>query len=302
MSYDIAIIGSGPAGLTAAIYARRAGLETVIFEKFFPGGQVMKTDSVDNYPAVPNKISGAELGSLLHSHAASFGPTFINEEVIKIDLESDEKIITTSKNVITAKTVIIATGATPRPLDLPAEKRLTGSGISYCATCDGAFFRNKHVAIIGGGNTAVEDALYLANLCEKVYLVHRRDEFRADDILVKRMIENDKIETKLNCIVEAIHGDNMLESIDILNNKTEERLSLEISGMFVAVGSLPQNQLFKDKLELDKGGFIITNEFMQTSLPGVFAAGDVRTTPLRQIVTAAADGAIAANSAVAYLA
>lgn len=292
----MAIIGAGAAGLSASIYARRAGLSVAIFEKIMPGGQAATTPDIDNYIGFPDEISGMELMERFYNHAMKFEPELIYEEICSIDFDAVPKKICTDNKEYTADSIIIASGATPRELGVEGERRLRGRGVSYCATCDGMFFKGKNVAVIGGGNTAAEDALYLVNLCEKVYIVHRRDELRADKSLVARVLDCVKIQPVWNAKVSEIVGQDSVEGIVL---DTGEKL--DVSGVFVAVGVTPSNCLVRNVLELDGGGFIITDEKMQTSVPGVFACGDVRNTPLRQVITAASDGAVAASAASEYV-
>ena len=299
--YDIAIIGGGPAGLTAAIYARRAGLKTAIFEKFFHGGQAATTYNIDNYPGFPEGIGGVELAEAFYNHTKAFSPDFYGARVSQLELECEEKEIVTETETVKAKAVILAMGATPRPLGLKNELDFRGKGVSYCATCDGAFFRKKTVCVVGGGNTAIEDALYLANLCEKVYLIHRRDEFRAGKMLTDKLAEHENIEVIFDSVVDELVGEDVLEGIIVRNVKTDVTAQIAVLGVFVAVGIIPSNTIVKDILKLDEQGFIKTDMAMRTSIDGVFAAGDIRVSPLRQVVTAAADGAVAAHSAAQYL-
>lgn len=294
--YDIAIIGAGPAGYTAAIYAGRAGLTSIVFEKFSPGGQMGITSNIENYPGV-FPADGFDLTQKMMKQAKSFGAVMKSEEVSAVSLEGESKKITTKKHEYEAGAVIIASGAKPRLLGVPGEERLTGRGVSYCATCDGMFYRGKNVIVNGGGDTAVEDALYLSNICEKVVVVHRRDEFRASPHGVKKLREKGNVELILSAVIEEISGENAVESVKLKNTKTGETTVLPCDGVFVAVGRIPDTELYRGILRLDENGYIIAGEDCKTSVEGVFAAGDVRTKQLRQIVTACADGACAVRSA-----
>ena len=292
---DVLIIGSGPGGMTAAIYAARAGLRTVIFEKTSIGGQMAYTNEIENFPGI-EKTSGFELASTLDKQAKSFNTEYINEEVKSIKKEGSLFSVVTSNNEYYAYTVILALGASPRNLGLESEKRLRGSGVSYCATCDGNFYRGAEVAVIGGGNTAFEDALFLANICKKVYIIHRRSEFRAEKILQEQVKKTENIEIIANSIPKDILGKFEVEGIVITDNEGNEK-TIPVQGVFVAVGTIPNSEAFRDFVDVNDAGYIVTDKNMQTSVPGVFAVGDVRDTVLRQIVTACADGAIAAQAA-----
>lgn len=292
---EVAIIGAGPGGMTAAIYAARAGFKTVIFEKSTVGGQMSYTNEIENFPGI-DKTSGFDLAMILDGQAKKFDTKYINEEVRGINKEGNLFSITTSSGKYFAYTVILALGASPKNLGLESESRLRGSGVSYCATCDGNFYRGADVAVIGGGNTAIEDALFLANICRKVYVIHRRDEFRAEKILVEQAKKISNIEFVVNSIPEDILGKFEVEGI-VIANKNGEKKTIEVQGVFVAIGTNPNSGLVKDFVKLNDYGYIITDNNMQTSVSGIFAVGDVRDTVLRQIVTACADGAIAAQSA-----
>ena len=298
--YDLIIIGGGPAGLTAGIYAMRSQLKTLLLEKMIPGGQVLTTYEVENYPGFAEKILGQTLMDNMEKQARNLGLEIKLEDVTDVELEPSEKIITTSEATYKAKSVIIATGASPRSLQINGEKEFTGRGVSYCATCDGFFFKNKEIAIVGGGNTALEEALYLSNIVSKVTLIHRRDEFRAVKILQERVFNNKKIDILFNSIVVEITGDKKANTLKIKNVKTEKIKDFIVDGLFISIGLLPNTSLFENKL-LFEDGFIKSDEEMRTSIAGVFAAGDVRSKSVRQIVTAAADGAIAALTAEKYL-
>ncbi len=298
--YDLLIVGAGPAGMTAAIYAKRAKLNTLMFEKSFPGGQVVNTYEVDNYPGLPN-ISGYELVDKMRSHAENLGIEIKTEEINAIDIHEPVKVIKTDKNEYKTKTLIIATGAKWKKLGVKGEKELTGLGVSYCATCDGAFYNGKTVAVIGGGDVAVEDAIFLSNLCKKVYLLHRRDELRAVKILQDKLFELENIEILWNTQVKEVIGENKVEKITVINTSTKDEYELEIDGLFVGIGTEPNINFFEDILDKDAQGYIITDVNCETNVKGIYAAGDVANKPLRQIVTAVSDGAVAVYSAERYI-
>ncbi len=293
--YDLIIIGQGPAGLSAALYAGRAGLKTLVLEKEFSGGQMGLTYEIDNYVGV-DKISGIDLAMNMLSHAKKFGGEFKSENVVNIDLNSDIKVVETTKAKYEAKSVILALGAKPKKLDIVGEQKLASAGVSYCATCDGNFYKSKTTVVIGGGNTAVEDAIFLSRLCEKVYIIHRREEFRAEKKLVEELKELNNVEFVLNSVPLSINGEQKVESISIKDNKTSEERTINVDGVFVAVGTIPTTSLIENHIELDSNGYIKTNERMQTSVKNVYAVGDCRNTVLRQVVTSVADGAIAATT------
>lgn len=290
-TYDLIIIGSGPAGLAAAIYAQRAKLDTIVIEEnFVSGGQVVTTYEVDNYPGLPG-ISGMDLGTTLREHAEKMGAVFVRDKVLELELEGAEKTVTGKKETYRARTVILATGAKHRMLGIPGEQELSGMGVSYCATCDGAFFRGKTVAVAGGGDVAVEDAIFLARACEKVYLIHRRDELRAARILQERLMALDNVEILWDTVVDEICGENKVEALKLTQKKAGEKKELAVDGIFIAVGITPNSELVQGKLDMDEQGYIRAGEDGVTSVAGVYAAGDVRTKQLRQILTAASDGA-----------
>jgi len=293
-NFDLIIIGAGPAGLSAAIYAVRAGLDVAVFEKMFAGGQIVSTYEMENYPGFVDAVTGPDLAYKFEAHARKFGVHIIYEGISEILTNGDEKIVKTSKGEYFAKGIILAMGANPKPLGIAREKQLIGSGVAYCASCDGAFYKGKDVAVVGGGNTAVEDALFLAKFCSKVYLIHRRDVLRADAIIAKRVAAEPKIVKVFDSVVTEILGDKV-ESITVENVKTGFLENIAVSGLFVAVGTAPQTALVKDLVKLSKSGHIITDEEMRTSVARVYAVGDIREKVLRQVITAAADGAIAAT-------
>ncbi len=292
--YDLIIIGQGPAGLSSALYAGRAGLKTLVLEKEFAGGQMGLTYEIDNYVGVDN-ISGVDLAMNMLAHAKKFGADFKSENVSALSLEGDIKTVTTTKNEYEAKSVVLALGAKPRKLEIDGEQRYSGSGVSYCATCDGNFYKGKSVAVIGGGNTAIEDAIFLSRLCEKVYLVHRREEFRGEKKLVDELKTLSNVELVLNHVPLKIEGQMKVESITLSNVVTKEERKLNVDGVFVAVGTIPTTALVENNVKLDEKNYIITNEKMETSVKNVYAVGDCRNTVLRQVVTSVADGAIAAS-------
>ena len=303
MIYDVIIIGSGPAGLAAGVYAQRARLSSIIIEKeYMSGGQILNTYEVDNYPGLPG-INGFDLGMKLREHCEGLGAEFVTAEVKKVSLAEDgqTKLVQTAEETYQAKTVILAMGAGHRLLEVPGEEEFTGMGVSYCATCDGAFFKDRVTAVVGGGDVAVEDALFLARGCEKVYLIHRRDSLRAAATLQEKATENEKIEILWDTVVTGIQGHEQVESIGLLNKKTGEERSLPVDGVFVAVGNQPNSKIVTELLHLDKNGYISADETGVTEIPGIFVAGDIRTKQLRQIVTAVSDGANAVTSVQNYL-
>ena len=297
---DIVIIGAGPAGLTAAIYARRAGYGAVVLEENIYGGQIATTSEVENYPGF-RQISGADLSMKLYEHAEALGARIRFEPLTGCELQGPIKRLSVSGGELRARAVIIAGGAKRRQAGCPGEERLRGRGVSYCATCDGAFYRGKTVAVIGGGNTALEDALFLANSCSVVHLIHRREEFRAVPALQQAVRERENIRLHLGKTVDEILGENAVESLRLSDRQTQAQELLTVSGVFVAIGTQPDNTLYSGQLPVDEQGYFLAGEDCQTPLPGVFVAGDCRKKPLRQIVTATADGAVAATMAAAYL-
>lgn len=297
--YDLIIVGGGPAGITAAIYANRAMLNFLFFEKAFAGGQIINTYEIDNYPGIKN-ISGFELSNLFMEHATSLGVQMTNEEVTEI-IPGDVHKVVTSSGTYYAKTIILSTGAESRKLGAEGELKYASRGVSYCATCDGAFYRGKKTAVIGGGDVAVEDAIYLSRMCEKVYLIHRRNELRALKTLQDKLFKLPNVEVVWDTEVSEIYGNEFVEGIRVFNNKTGEKSEIAVDGVFVAVGTTPNSSLLKGIVDMDESGWIITNEDCETTVTGIFAAGDVRSKNLRQIITGAADGAIAASACQKYL-
>lgn len=299
--YDLIIIGSGPAGLSAAIYGKRAGLNLLVVEKApMSGGQVLNTYEVDNYPGMPG-INGFDLGMQFRAHADKLAVEFREGCVTSIENQGDKKLVTVEGELLESKTVILASGAEHAHLNVPGEEKLSGRGVSYCATCDGAFFRGRTVAVAGGGDVALEDAIYLAGICEKVYLIHRRDELRGAQVLQQELKALPNVEFLYSHIVTEIQGENEVENLRIKNLKTEEEFDLVVEGIFVAVGIRPDSTLIKDMVDCDEGGYVLVGEDCSTNVPGLYVAGDIRKKPIRQIVTAAADGANAAVSAGNYV-
>ena len=299
--YDIIIIGSGPAGLSAAIYAQRACLDTIVIEKNgISGGQVLNTWEVDNYPGFPG-VTGFELSRQFREHANKLGARVVQDEVVQVELSGNVKKVVCEEETYEARCVILASGAHHRTLEVPGEEELRGAGVSYCATCDGAFFRGRTGAVVGGGDAALEDAIFLARMCEKVYIVHRRDKLRGAKRLQERLQALENIEFVWNSETAAIEGNGQVEALRLRQTQTGEERRLDVDGVFIAVGIAPESELYAGQLELDEQGYIRADESGQTSVPGVFAAGDVRTKALRQILTAASDGANCVASAERYL-
>ncbi|WP_346961434.1 thioredoxin-disulfide reductase [Clostridium sp.] len=299
--YDTIIIGGGPAGLSAGLYASRSRMKTLIIERAKYGGQATTTDELENYPGSIEECTGTTLSQRMRQQAEDFGTEFVKDEVVDTVLEGDVKVIKCRKGEYQAKTIIIATGATPRLGGFKNEIELRGRGVSYCATCDADFFTELDIAVIGGGDSAITEATYLAKFGETVTVIHRRDSLRAAKSLQEKAFANPKIKFIWDSVVEEANGDEILESLTIKNRKTGEVSTLEVNGCFVFVGYLPISELFKDKVNMTERGDIITDEEMRTNIPGVFAAGDVREKSLRQVITAAADGAIAATNAEHYI-
>ncbi len=299
--YDLIIVGGGPAGLSAAIYASRAKLDTLVLEKNFVGGQMANTDIIENYPGFPDGVSGSDLVSRMEEQAEKFGAEIDFADIEGLEVDGGVKRLKTSEGDYLSRALIIATGTEQRKLGVKGEAEFTGRGVSYCAVCDGAFYTGKIIAVVGGGNSAVEEAVYLTNFASKVYLIHRRDSLRAERLLQERLFANEKIEVIWNSIVTEIKGDKFVEAVSIKNLLTGEVKDVAVSGVFVYVGVVPNSQVFKGVLELDEWGYIKTNEEMETSIDGIFAAGDVRASVLKQVITAAAEGAIAATFAEKYV-
>jgi len=300
MKYDIIIVGSGPAGMTAAIYGQRSGKTTLLLDEKGFGGQIVNTPQIENYPGI-KEVSGMQFATDLRDQALSLGAELKTERVIKVESDEDGGYaVETSSGMYHCTTVILATGAKNRPLGIENEDKFVGSGISYCATCDGNFFRNRTVAVVGGGNTALEDAETLAAIAAKVYLVHRRDQFRGEDALVERLKAKENVEFVLDSVPEELEGDFAISGLKVKNVKTDESRLLEVQGIFVAIGQMPENSAFIDIVALDEKGYIAAREDCRTISPGVFVAGDCRTKKVRQLTTAAADGAVSALAAVEY--
>ena len=299
MLYDIIIIGAGPAGLTSAIYAKRANKNVLVLEAKNYGGQIINTLDIENYPANEH-ISGFDFATNLYNQAKNLGAEIKYEKVVDINNLGKEKEVITTKNTYKTKTIIIATGSENRKLGLPNEDEFVSKGISYCATCDGAFYKEKTVAVVGGGNTALEDALYLADLASKVYLIHRRDEFRGEESTINLLKEKDNIEFLYNSNVTKLNTKDRLESIEVTSNDCEIR-TIDVDALFIAIGRIPENQNFAKLINLDNAGYIISNEYCHTNVEGIFVAGDNRVKELRQLVTATSDGAIAAVEAIKYI-
>ena len=295
---DIIIVGAGTAGLSAAIYALRAGKSVMIFEQLTYGGQIINTPEVENYPGIKS-ISGFDFATGLYEQATALGAVIESAQVEAVEDGAIKKVIAGGK-VYEAKAVILATGAKNRPLGLDREEELTGSGVSYCATCDGAFYKNRAVAVSGGGNTALEDALFLSNYCSKVYLVHRRDAFRGEAKLADRLKEKENVEFVLNANIIKILGEDEVQGVVVKDKISGEERSLDVEGLFIAIGQMPDNQAFASIVKLDDKGYIIAGEDCETGTAGIYAAGDCRTKTVRQLTTAAADGAVAALAACAY--
>jgi len=299
--YEVIIIGGGPAGLTAGLYASRAGLKSLLLERGVPGGQMANATLVENYPGFPEGIAGPELGSLMHQQAVRYGLEVVTAEVTGISQEQPYYSISTTKDSLEASAVIIAAGSEYRKLGVAGEERLSGYGVSYCATCDGFFFRNREVAVVGGGDTAITDALELSQHASKIYVIHRRDQLRAGKALQERAFAHPKLEFIWDTVVEEISGDKVLEELKLRHVKTGQQSSLKVNGVFVAVGLMPNSRSFFNILELDDAGYIVTDETMSTSAPGIFAAGDIRRNSPRQIAAAVGDGVTAAMSAFKYI-
>ena len=297
---DVLIIGAGPAGLSAAIYVQRSGKKAVCLEALVVGGQIVNTPDIANYPGI-KKTSGFEFSMGLYEQATELGAEIEYEKAVSIEKKEDFHVMTESGKEFIAKSVILATGAKNRHLGIDKEEALTGHGISYCATCDGAFYKKKDVAVNGGGNTALEDALFLSNYCSKVYIIHRRDEFRGEPDSLEAVKSKDNVELVLNSTIEEIKGDKALEGVVVKDKNTGALREIAVAGLFIAIGQVPDNKDFEDVAELDAAGYIAASEECKTKTPGVFVAGDCRTKSVRQLTTAASDGAVAALAACAYI-
>ncbi len=300
--YDMIVIGGGPAGYTAALYAARAGLDTIVLEKLSAGGQMALTSQIDNYPGFEEGIDGFELGEKMQAGAERFGVETELAEVLSFELDGEIKKLVTDSGDFYGRTVVISTGANPRELGVDKEQQLVGHGVNYCAACDGMFYKGKTVAVVGGGNSAVADAMILSRIAKRVMIVHRRDTLRATKVYHDALEKAENVEFVWDSVVSELLHEDKLTGLRIKNVKTGEESVLECDGVFVSVGRAPVTELFKDMIELDKGGYIVADESTKTNLPGIFAAGDVRTKVLRQVVTAVADGAMAAHYAEEYLA
>ena len=300
-AYDVIIIGGGPAGLSAGLYAARARLSTLLIEKGILGGQIANAEHVENYPGFPEGISGFELGQAMHQQATKYGLETAFAQVTAIELAEKGKVVKTTEGEYLAKALILATGAEPNRLGVPGEERLLGHGVSYCATCDGPLFQDKVVAVIGGGDSAVEEGILLTKFASRVILIHRRDQLRATKLLQQRSFGNQKMEFLWDTVVEEILGQDKVEGLSLRNVKTGQRSTLEVSGVFIYVGLHPNTEFLRGLLSLDAQGQVATNEGMETEIAGIFAAGDIRQNSSRQVITAAADGATAALSAERFL-
>ena len=300
--YDVVIIGGGPGGYTAALYCARAGLSTMVLEKLSAGGQMALTSQIDNYPGFEEGIDGFSLAEKMQQGAERFGAETELAEVLSVDFSGEIKKIESSEGTFKAKTIIIATGAVPRELGVPGEKELVGRGVGYCATCDGMFYRGKTVVIVGGGNTAVADALFLSKICKKVYLVHRRDELRASKTYMDSLNEAENLEFIWNSEVVEVLADDLVTGVKVKNKENCEVSEIDCDGVFVAIGNVPNTELVKGQIDLDEGGYVLADETTRTNIPGVYAVGDLRKKPLRQIVTAVADGAVASKYIEEYIA
>ena len=300
--YDSLVIGGGPAGMTAALYLLRSGWSTALVERLAPGGQMLSTEAIENYPGFPEAVKGWELADRLHAQLAPYSPVYINDTVQAIEAHAALYAVKIGTGWIKAKSLVICSGAGHRKLKLPNEEKFTGRGISYCAVCDGNFFKDQIVAVAGGGNSALEEALYLARLVRKLYLIHRRDAFRADKIFQNKILAlPDKIELILNTVITGINGENDLQSLSLHNVLSKEDRELKVDGLFIFVGNVPHGEYLPSELTCDTKGFIITDTEMRTNLPGIFAAGDIRSKLCRQVASAVGDGATAAHAASIYL-
>ena len=299
--YDMIIIGGGPGGYTAALYAARAGMDAVVLEKLSPGGQMALSHQIDNYPGFEDGIDGFSLAEKMQRQAERFGAKSRFAEVSRVDLSASPKVVETSEGVFLGRTVVLATGANPKELGLAGERSLVGKGVAYCAACDGMFYRGKTVVVVGGGNSAAAEALTLCRVAKKVIVVHRRDTLRATKIYHKPLMEAENVQFYWNSAVTQLHSGEKLTGVTVQNLQTGEETLVEADGIFISIGRKPATQLVSGQLELDEGGYIVAGESTRTSIPGVYAVGDVRTKQVRQIVTAVADGAIAAHQAEEFL-
>ena len=300
--YDMVIVGGGPGGYTAALYAARAGMDVVVLEKLSPGGQMAQASQIDNYPGFPDGIDGFRLGLQMLQQAEFFGAKTVFAEVFQLDLQGSMKAAHTTSGTFLGKTLIYAAGAGPRELGLPMEKELVGKGISYCALCDGMFYQGKTVVVVGGGNSAVGEALHLSRIARKVILIHRGTSLRAEKGSVDALMQTDNVEVRLNCVIEKFLHRAVINSVEVLNISTGEHMQIPCDGVFISIGRAPATDLVKDQLHLDAQGYILSDETTKTNLPGVYAVGDVRAKPVRQIVTATADGAVAVHMAEQFFA
>ena len=299
--FELIIIGGGPAGLTAGIYAKRAGIDAILIEKALPGGLITTTELVENYPGFPEGVSGIDLGQKLEDQAKKNGLDIIFGKAVRIEVNKGRKVVFTEENSYSTKTVIIATGSEPKKLGVPGEEDFIGKGVSYCATCDGPFYKDKNIAVVGGGNGALEEALSLTKFANLVTIIHRRKDLRADKVLQDRAAINPKIFMKLDTLVDEIKGDEKVRALKLTDASSNKKSSINVDGVFIYAGLTPNTDFIKETVKLDDSGHIITDDKLATNIPGIFAAGDVRTKILRQVVTSVADGAIALNSVKEYL-
>lgn len=300
-NYDVAIVGAGPAGLTAALYTARADLKTILLERLSAGGQLATTDVIENYPGFPEGVGGLDVSFAMLEQAQRFGAEYMMADVTELKLTDHQKQIISGEGVIEAPCVVLATGTRPRLLGVPGEQELRGRGVSYCAVCDGAFYRGKDVAVVGGGDSAVEEAVYLTRFANKVHLLVRRDQLRATPVVQAKILNHPQVEIHWNTLVEAIEGGVKVESLQLYNRKDAKRSQLSVGGIFIYVGLLPNMETFSGQVATDEQGYVLADEDMSTNVPGVFVAGDLRVKQLRQVATAVGDGAIAGVSAQHYL-
>jgi len=300
--YDIIIIGAGPAGYTAGIYCSRARHNTLLISGILPGGQLMNTTDVENYPGFDQGIMGPDLMLTMRKQTERMGTEIIDDEVVSVDFKNNPLKVSTASNTFEANSVIVCTGANPRKIGLDGEQTFAGKGVSYCATCDGAFFKNQEIIVVGGGDSAMEEAIFLTKFASTVHIVHRRDEFRASKIMQERVLSNEKIKVHFNCTVEDIQGDQKFQKVILKNVKNNEKITLEAGGLFVAIGHEPNSKILENQVELDENGYVVLKNNTETSIPGVFCAGDVHDHRYRQAVTAAGFGCMAAIDADKYLA